>query len=791
MNATMTLVVSVFVAFVLPGAAVGWVVLRSRASTGDSRLLLLATSFGLGPGLVSVALYALFWLAPGQSTVVYGALVGGALLLMIAVSEALRRRSRGTRPAAKHESSLVGTHPHEMLVASGFPWARAAAALVLMFTLLVVFYTAILFPFQTHDATQHAYIGRLLATDRSLQHVPLTQPLADGFSENVRYAPGLHLVYAWQFLFTGTSGVDVGPRATAPLFFLLTTLLIWAWGDALRKGSGLFAALAFATLALLASETANNSIDAPRLFFSVCGVFWAYRVATGHRSAAAWVLAAVGIALAPFFHTLGLTTLVAAGAFVLLEARGSLVKRVARSAGLIAPSCALLALEIARRFLATGSALGPSLYIPMSRQELLQTRGLQSFIDILGRGISRVFTEPQFFGFAAWLFAGWILWDVARHGLRRNAHVTWLGVAFIGSAILIWVAPMTPPGWANARYVLSAMPFTALGSGLLIAGFADGLERRVWELAVTNPQALERFRYALALALLLGAVAALGATALCTPAFVASHLSADGVLSPQMVALVRMARSLLVIGSACVLILGGVSAPKRRSTARWAVVGVGAVAVCLGCVANGWLGAARFALVGAGALLVVLAGVAQTRRRREPGRSGLMATAIGAVPVVAVVTLLFVPALVGGLWNKGVRPDNGFALSVARLSDEEKLLRTDAGWITSVLFMNRGTPEDALILFTEEAPFPYYTTRRGVFWRDNQLADVYAADSPEGAAALLRAHGVTHIQLSHRRTSEYLYAQSQLPAVLADPRLARPIWSCGEPLATTVYELRD
>jgi hypothetical protein len=791
MNATMTLVVSVFVAFVLPGAAVAWIVLRSRLAAANSGLALLATSFGLGPGLVGVSLYALFWVAPGQPAAFYGAATAGVFLAVIAAFEVVRRRSRGRQPTVTQELASENVH-HVPTSIGGFPWARVAAALVLVCVLLVVFYTAILFPFETHDATQHAYIGRLLAMDRSLQHVPLTQPLTDGFSENVRYAPGLHLVYAWQLLFTGSGGADVGLRATAPLFFLLTTLLIWAWGDALRKGSGVFAALAFATLPILTSETAINSIDAPRLFFSVCGVFWTYRVATGHRSAAAWVLAAVGIALAPFFHTLGLTTLVAAGAFVLLEARGSLMKRVARSAALVAPSCALLALEIARRFLATGTALGPSLYIPMSRQEILQTRGLQSFIDILGQGVLGVFTQPQSYGIVVWLFAGWILWEVSRRGVRRNAHAAWLGIAFIGSAVFVWVAPMTPPGWANVRYILSAIPFAALGSGLLIAGFADSLERRVWEWATANPQALARFRYAIALALLLGTVAALGATALCTPAFVASHLSADGVLSTQMVALVRMARSLLVIGSACVLILAGLSAPKRRPAARWAVVGVGAVAVLLGCVAHGWWGAARFALVGAGALLLVLAGVAQTRRRREPGRSGLMVMVIaGAVPVVAVVTLLFVPALVGGLWNKGVRPDNGFALSIARLSDEEKLLRTDAGWITSVLFTNRGTPEDAVILFTEEAPFPYYTTRRGVFWRDNQLADVYAADSAEAAAALLRSHGITHIQLSHRRTSECLYAQSQLPAVLADPRLSRPIWSCGEPLATTVYQLRD
>jgi len=705
-DSIIVLVISVLVTFVVPGMALAAPLLRRIPQDSQDRAAVLLTAFGIAPGLIAVLLYFLFWLLPGMPAGAYIAILGVVLAVVPLTSLCIRRTSRTER-------ELPATRAPEV---AAVKLAKFTAVAIAILTVLIVLYTGTMFPIQTHDAMQHAYIGRMLAEDRSLEHVPLLEPLPDSFSLNIRYPPGLHLIYAWTYLFHNAN-LDTGVRSIAPIFLLLTVGLVWIWGNWIHPGTGPFAALMLAATPLLAEQAATNSIDPSRVFLFAAAFFWLHKTTKDRAAPCALGLASAGFVLAPFFHTLGVLGLPVGGLLHLLAGRRSLSGKLRQSLLLFGPAVALLAAEIGRRWVSTGRVFPALLYEPIPTSELLSWRGLSSIIDILARGVGGIFTSPRLYGVAAWFALLWLTIELFQRRRQQLAPAVFLAAAASGTAVLIWIAPIKPPGWANVRYILTIVPLLAI-----LAGFAVREATAWWAQVVASA------RWSLLAVLLgVGAAATIAMGTLLTPVFVATHISSTGILLPDGVLKVQILRTLLFT---------------------------------------------------AGGALAVLAFVGHVARR-----------IVALVPVVVLVLFLSAPAYVGVIWNKGVSPTTGFALSEALLPEDAKLEDVVYGYVASTLFINTYTPKDAVILVTEESAYPYYGTRNGVFWRDLRLSALYDAKTVEQASEVLFDAGVTHLQVADRRTREALFTSSLLPEIIADATIVEPLWRHEGPIPTTVYRL--
>lgn len=290
--------------------------LGTSASVSDRALF--ALSRGVGPAVVSVVLYVLLLVFPGQGRAFY--LAGVALpflataaygrcetsALFAAYSSAARALSRAIRPHA-----------------TGF---LLPTVVFLSMCSLVL---GIAYPITEHDSLSVAMEARIMSRDMTMDnYLAVDEPdAATGYFARGFRPPFLHMLYLWFALVAGGEYMELIARTVSPIYGL-HCLLIVAYAVRCRWSarSALWAAFCLATAPLFFYLSYGNGIDPPRLYLSFVAMYWlsylAARPAPGLRLGA---VAGLFCGLALYCHLLSAAAVLAGVAMYLLLNRQPLV----------------------------------------------------------------------------------------------------------------------------------------------------------------------------------------------------------------------------------------------------------------------------------------------------------------------------------------------------------------------------------------------------------------------------------------------------------------------------------
>jgi len=743
--------------------------LRDAETNGS---LVIATGVGLAPGIVASILYLSFWCIPGGSEWLYRGIIATIFLILLGVSR------RGLPQLASVYRRLGKACKH--IVRPVDP-ARIALWILVALAALIV-YTGVFFPIADTDGLRHALLGHSLYLDRSLEHVAMTSPLPSGAFRSSTYPPTIHLVYAWGGLLQGSAWPDYGTRLVSPIYALLTLILVFILSERVKRGVGIFAAFALAAVTMYSTQSAANAIDSFRIFFVVAAFIWLWS-ALERKDRRLLALTGVLLGLSASAHTLGVLVLPVAGLAMLIFSDGKMVWRFMAAAAVVGTAAFLGAIEYARRFAVLGSWRAPFLYLPYAAGELMESRGLDTAYSILVHGILRVFTDIRSFGVVAWLAGARMmgaLLDRQKRPPRLEVYVYFVALSL---SILIFVAPSpSAPGWGNPRYILTVLPFLAVGAGRLMGWLSErarGLHTRL-----SRP-----YRRAVLLLMILSA-AVLGLVAVfVTPSFVEAFFSADHKLEAASVAQVQAMR--VSAGSLAMFLVSGflvLVQPCRISLC--AMLLAGGLSMCAAAPficslvrhlasPDGLLEPAtahRLVVLQIAAMIcgAVIALTAILKMLVPPESmvgqrlASLRDRTLAAAPIIAVVLAMAFHFAVT-FREKDVSLTTGYGLGTVRWSDEEKL-RAFSGYFAGVLATNQIADSDAVVLVSRDAPYFYYATHPGIYWRDLRMTDALAAPTVQETYWSLQALGIQYVLVSTTGGTEYaLFMSSAVGRLLENP----------------------
>jgi hypothetical protein len=706
--ATILITFLVFPATLVPHLA------RLSGSSKRWDALVMVSAIGLAPAMVSLLLYWLFLLFPGADRLTC---IGAVALVFLISAVGGVGWVRGRRFAKR---------PYQV---GGDLAARSAFLAAAGITAVMVLYIGTAFPIDTTDALRHAYVGRRFFLDRSLAHYPLMETLPDGFNHNMRYPPGLHLLYSWLFLLQGSAKPDTVIRLVAPLYYALTAILA---GSLVARNHGRLAGAVSGffciTCPIFAHQAAINHIDMFRIFLMVVAFAWGTE-AVRTRRWSPWVVVALAVAAGVGVHAIGVIIAISMGLMFVVSMRDQLPQRPWRFAGgllLLVGAAALGGVEYVRRIVLGVTWKGPTLYFPLNWEQLLDGRGLSTTRDVIVHGILALWTKPALYGTIPWFAALVCVVAAIRRNTAALGQTARWALAFAALlAMLIWFAPISPPGWRNPRYILTIVPLLAIAVGPVVAAAIRASNDRL-AVALRIPRSV-------ALTVIgLGVVLAVLAVVM-TPDLSALLLSPDGVIEAPSVRKVQVGRVLMGTAGLTLSGLGVILGLRRR--VRFSM---------------------RFLLVG---LLV-----------------GLCALSV-------------LPAWRAMCGDKGIRSINKLRLRDLRGSVWHKLERRDRGDIGSILFLRAVAGPEDRVLITEEASSPYYGTYNALFWRDLTMKPFYEAPTCEAALNALHALGITYIQASDRSLETPEAQESYLDDIVYRSEGVRRVWSGGRWLAVTVYRI--
>ena len=436
--------------------------LRVLGGRTNSDGAILLTCLGLAPGGTALLLYFALLIGPGRSRFVYIGAIAGVFLVITWLS-------RGA-------ISSLGAVYRNLLSRGWRSWslAQAISAALILMALSIVCFKGIFFPIEAHDALIHATYGRVLYEDRALDRYSEGLATDSGFRYSVEYPPGVHLLYAWGFLLQGSSRPDWWVRTVAPLYLALTLLLVWRWGEELRPGAGVLAALALAVIPVYSHEAAGNSIDAIRVFFFVACLYWTSRLAQQYSRGVA-ALCALSLALSVFTHILGLIALPVAGLlYLVLSFKKGWPRSLPTVAGLATLGAALGGFEYLHRYFVCGRTLGSVVLLKtMSVQQLLAARGLETTGKAILNGFLEIFLDYRMLGIVTWIALASVvlLWQ------RKLWNGRELAGPLLASGLTVMSVWLIPYAWSNYRYVMTATPLLAVSAGASLLAIDETARR--------------------------------------------------------------------------------------------------------------------------------------------------------------------------------------------------------------------------------------------------------------------------------------------------------------------------
>lgn|GEM_PF-4158716 len=774
-----TLVSILLVFFIQPNALALFLHrLFAQSKSLDSRFTLLL-AYGAAPMLSALLLYLAYLVAPGQSQWLYRGIVLVPFALMAAAGWRHRRK--------------LGAGYRDLLRATVGAWRRRSGllvGLVASIMVLICLFVALAFPISGYDALSHAYRGRAIAEQSSLQPVTLLEPDENGYVRSSVYPPGLHCLYAWLYVVGGSTETDHAARFVSPWYFGLLVLLCAYWASRIRPGAGVYAAFLTAGTPLLFSQAAASSIDALRVYLLVAGLLAIRKQAEEPTWPMAFVSGGL-LGASCFVHSLSVTALPISGILYLAYARDQhFARRLWMGGVTIALATGIAGIEFLRRLISFGSLSAPLLYTPEPEAETLARRGLDTIGGVFWNGVLAPLLDVRLFGFGLWLGIAGTITALLR---RLPREILYVALSLFGLMILIYMAPFPGlPGYANPRYILTVMPLACVAGGPWLLW----LQRKALALLSALPK--EKLQTYAAIVAIVGGIAVSAAALILTPSFVEAHLSLDQHVELSTMRQIQSFRVVLIgIGAGIAgagVILGLPLRRRKLALSIGLLVGLvilaGAVVMSqftkgLGEVTK-LLAVVRVVFGAIGLAIAAFFSMAIVSRmsleRFSQWRSGVLEH----LPTVALVVVLALPFVT--VSPKSANLGNLYRLSDITRSDEDKLGRS--GLTASVFYLNEHAPKGSLVLVTEDTYFFYYSVHPGIYWRDVRLSTFHSAPTPEEGAKILRELGVTHIQLSDRTQMYELYQNSVLRRMMDSDEFVEELWHPDISLSTGVYRLQ-
>ncbi len=224
--------------------------------------------FGLAPALTSLAVCAMFVCLPGKPASIY------VLVIVFAWAACFVLGLPGLR--------LLLLRTHAFLkwelqrIRGGLEKDKAVLGLALVFIFSYIFFQSALYPIVSHDGCVYEVFGRIFAQNRSLKNYPMSAPdKASGFYSTIKHPPGLPLLYSSMSLIRNERDCLASRVVSATYSFYLAILLFWILRCRAGTCQALFGTLLLMLVPAFVWQSIENSIDPPRMFFFLCGVYFA------------------------------------------------------------------------------------------------------------------------------------------------------------------------------------------------------------------------------------------------------------------------------------------------------------------------------------------------------------------------------------------------------------------------------------------------------------------------------------------------------------------------------------
>lgn len=274
-----------------------------------SFLIKLAIAFAFAPVLVSFLLYLLFFLIPGESAFLY---VFCIILVFTAIAVLFRRSLF---------NSIFQTYKEIIGVCGRFKTLQLDKKILLLGIFVVFVYIiaqGIGYLIVSHDGSVYYVYSKIFASIKSLNNYPTRVPdELTGFYCPIKHLPGLPLLYTWFHFLTGEPNNDFLARTVCPVYaiYLAFILSLIIYEREKNIYASLFGVIILASTPAFVWQSIENSIDTPRMAIMLISVYMLARFVE-KANLAYFVLMAISLWFSIYLHSSGL--LIAIVAFFIL-----------------------------------------------------------------------------------------------------------------------------------------------------------------------------------------------------------------------------------------------------------------------------------------------------------------------------------------------------------------------------------------------------------------------------------------------------------------------------------------
>lgn len=490
MMVVLNLLVFIFTFFI--GSDIAFLTIRRYLKDDDhlSDIRLFFLTRGVGPILISWLQYNLLLFFPHQPTWLYICSVFAiyGLLFFWGKSELPRLRMVYTSLYQRFINNIQKLSPQNYLL-------LGVSGLAVIFILII----AVAFPIVAHDSLAFAIESRIMVRDHSLEsYLSINAPDPQtGYYLQTFQIPFLQVLYAWFFMITGTSDIDILARTVSPMYAIYSLVLL---GYVLYRrksfSSAIWAVFLLAVTPLFVIQGYDNSQDPPRLYFAFLALVWFAELIEADRSNHKKLAVIVGLfaGFAFYAHVLGAPIIVVGLLLYLLLARQTLWRKLGALvtvSGVVLVAGAtyhyFLNMIVMETFLKQFSLgfiyewlllLKPDFAPPASSQ--IGSTQFASYLEARGQGETpwmqfifgrmQMLTGIEYFGWLYYFF--WLALVVWLWRWKKTTLDKLLLIAALFYIVLV-LSGVRKVSWANPRYIGSTLLMGAYFAGLLMPALVN------------------------------------------------------------------------------------------------------------------------------------------------------------------------------------------------------------------------------------------------------------------------------------------------------------------------------
>lgn len=437
--------------FVLPTCGVYCLFRRllPRDEVPDVRLAGLVLP--LGPCVVSLLLYGLYWVAPGRGLGLYASVIGAALLASVASNFRALPLLAGELASAMSSIRL-----------SRWGWFMMGLEGVFFFGLCLV---VLLYPQFANDPLSYLTQGRFFAAERAGGIYPFLNH-ASGYYAHSQHPPFFSVLLSWAYLFQGHTESSYFGKFITMHFVFCSLMAPHAFRFFKTVNFNVLFGLFLLGTPLMTSMVVVGHVDVIRSCVYLYGAVWAGLLFEGTSLGR---LAAVGIALG-FASRVHATCLVVPvfvlGAYVLFAWQPFLHK--VKAASMVAAFVFLVSGWDYGYLMSLYGGLGLRTEEALSLYQIKSlhygeyvkiTRGIATLPDLVVNGLLRGFSSFTKYSLSYWFMLAGVLMNLRGMASREKLFLAQVGFFFLLMAVTVSMGNVILV--KNSRYLMMVQPFVA------------------------------------------------------------------------------------------------------------------------------------------------------------------------------------------------------------------------------------------------------------------------------------------------------------------------------------------